>query len=393
MVTEPSASAPPASLTTPPPWRIDGIDAAIQGLAVRAAAEANLPLSDWLARAIEQTAARRPPTRVWPLLLAGLTLGFVAAGGILLIAAWSGPAAPPVAAVDPAPPRVETARADPPRVEPTPAPAPAAAPEPPPPAAAQAAVPSPAPAPETSAPPAAAEDDPLAELRAAAEDGDSDARFALAARYAEGDGVTQDWPSAFKWFLLSARDGVPAAQHNVAYLYERGLGTAPDPAEAFAWYREAAGSGYPPSQYSLAVAYARGVGVPPDIEAAIHWFERAATTMPAAHYSLGQIYETGFRVPRDLARARTHYRAAADAGEERARERLASLAPPPNPRDVLREIQALLARLRYDPGPADGAMGTRTRNAIRAFQAHAGQPVDGEPSVELLEALRAVAGG
>ncbi|MEM7252946.1 MAG: peptidoglycan-binding protein [Pseudomonadota bacterium] len=55
----------------------------------------------------------------------------------------------------------------------------------------------------------------------------------------------------------------------------------------------------------------------------------------------------------------------------------------------LAAIQRELARLDYDPGPADGLMGTQTRNAIEAFQRIIGEPVTGAASVELLDTLRA----
>jgi membrane-bound lytic murein transglycosylase B len=56
-------------------------------------------------------------------------------------------------------------------------------------------------------------------------------------------------------------------------------------------------------------------------------------------------------------------------------------------REQLETLQKHLATLGYDPGPADGVPGTRTRNAIRAFQSAAGLPADGHPSLDLLERL------
>jgi peptidoglycan hydrolase-like protein with peptidoglycan-binding domain len=51
-----------------------------------------------------------------------------------------------------------------------------------------------------------------------------------------------------------------------------------------------------------------------------------------------------------------------------------------------------LARIGLDPGPADGMMGAKTRNAIRQFQADAGLLVNGRPTEELRQRLVAVAG-
>ena len=47
--------------------------------------------------------------------------------------------------------------------------------------------------------------------------------------------------------------------------------------------------------------------------------------------------------------------------------------------------QSGLARLGYDPGPADGIMGPRTETAIRAYQSDHGLLVDGRPTLELAQ--------
>ena len=54
---------------------------------------------------------------------------------------------------------------------------------------------------------------------------------------------------------------------------------------------------------------------------------------------------------------------------------------------VTREIQQGLDALGYDPGPADGMAGARTRAAIREFQRLHGLEQDGEPTEPLLAAV------
>lgn len=54
--------------------------------------------------------------------------------------------------------------------------------------------------------------------------------------------------------------------------------------------------------------------------------------------------------------------------------------------DVTR-IQNALQSKGYDPGPSDGVMGPRTRNAIRRYQADHGARVTGEPSRRLQDML------
>jgi peptidoglycan hydrolase-like protein with peptidoglycan-binding domain len=60
-----------------------------------------------------------------------------------------------------------------------------------------------------------------------------------------------------------------------------------------------------------------------------------------------------------------------------------------DPQELVREIQLALAERGLDPGPADGVIGPSTRDAIRAYQAAVGLPVDGRATAALLEDLRA----
>ena len=54
--------------------------------------------------------------------------------------------------------------------------------------------------------------------------------------------------------------------------------------------------------------------------------------------------------------------------------------------------QRSLARLGFDPGPADGVVGTNTRAQLRAWQKARGLPADGYLSVELVRRLASEAG-
>ena len=57
---------------------------------------------------------------------------------------------------------------------------------------------------------------------------------------------------------------------------------------------------------------------------------------------------------------------------------------------MIQEIKQLLAKLDLGPGPIDGTLDPTTEAAIRSYQQMAGMPVDGQPSQELLQDLRAV---
>ncbi len=52
-----------------------------------------------------------------------------------------------------------------------------------------------------------------------------------------------------------------------------------------------------------------------------------------------------------------------------------------------RALQQRLTAAGFDTEGADGVIGQRTRDAISAYQASAGLPVTGEPSLELLARL------
>ena len=56
-------------------------------------------------------------------------------------------------------------------------------------------------------------------------------------------------------------------------------------------------------------------------------------------------------------------------------------------------LQTALSERGYDTGPADGVIGPKVRGAIRAYQADAGQPVNGMATPTLLANLEGAAGG
>lgn len=55
--------------------------------------------------------------------------------------------------------------------------------------------------------------------------------------------------------------------------------------------------------------------------------------------------------------------------------------------EQLRSVQNALAAAGYNPGPADGVIGPRTRQALRDFQKAKGLKVTGTPTPETLQAL------
>jgi hypothetical protein len=74
------------------------------------------------------------------------------------------------------------------------------------------------------------------------------------------------------------------------------------------------------------------------------------------------------------------------------KESQTTAAPPPGGGNLTSSVQAELNAAGYDAGPPDGRYGPRTGNAIRAYQYNNGLPQDGQPSVALLDHLRAKRG-
>jgi peptidoglycan hydrolase-like protein with peptidoglycan-binding domain len=53
-----------------------------------------------------------------------------------------------------------------------------------------------------------------------------------------------------------------------------------------------------------------------------------------------------------------------------------------------KELQRRLTSAGFDAGTADGVIGSKTVAAVSAYEASAGLPVTGEPSLALLRRLR-----
>ena len=176
-------------------------------------------------------------------------------------------------------------------------------------------------------------DDALSEWRAAANEGDRRAMLALGRLHLQGLGVVQDYVEAHKWLNLAASRGEAEA------LGERDALAAKMTTAQIANAQERAAAWRP--------------GGPP-----------AGGNAPAS----------------PAAQASMTPSAPAVSSESRL--------PPP---DAIREAQALLAALGYQPGPADGVWGRRTGEAYSAFLRDAGLSQAETLNPQALRALRAIA--
>ena len=88
--------------------------------------------------------------------------------------------------------------------------------------------------------------------RMAADQGNAEGAYWLAALYANGEGLERDVSEAFRWFSFAAEQGYGPAIEVVANAYLEGtLGQAKDKAKGIGWLQRGADSGYVPAQEKL----------------------------------------------------------------------------------------------------------------------------------------------
>ncbi|TXH06795.1 MAG: sel1 repeat family protein [Rhodocyclaceae bacterium] len=111
-----------------------------------------------------------------------------------------------------------------------------------------------------------------------AENGVSGAQYNLGLMYAYGQGVSQNYDEALKWYRRAAENGYRMAMHNIGDFYSVGKGVQQNYTEAGKWFRIAAENGYVPSQHNLGALYLHGKGVPQSFIEAYAWLSVAAAT-------------------------------------------------------------------------------------------------------------------
>jgi len=108
---------------------------------------------------------------------------------------------------------------------------------------------------------------PLADLAAAAGNGDSTAQSRLGDIHRLGIGVQKDDVQAFEWYRKAATSGYAPAQTLLAALYDNGVGVSKDGDKAIAWYCEAAAQGNRRAQTNLEIKRTYGLFNPDECPA------------------------------------------------------------------------------------------------------------------------------
>ena len=83
-----------------------------------------------------------------------------------------------------------------------------------------------------------------AECLAEAEQGNPIAQFVLGSMYENGEGVSQDYLLAVKWYSKAAEQGDVDAQYNLGRMYADGSGVVQDYVTSHVWFNIAGGQGY-----------------------------------------------------------------------------------------------------------------------------------------------------
>ncbi|MBA8899165.1 peptidoglycan-binding protein [Phyllobacterium sp. P30BS-XVII] len=268
-------------------------------------------------------------------------------------------------------------------------------------------------------------------LREAAASGNPKALFEIGDRYMDGRGVQSDYAKAAEWYNLAADKGFAPAQYRLGNFAEKGLGVARDLAKAKTYYQLAAEQGNASAMHNLAVLFAAGANGTPDNESAAMWFTKAAELgVKDSQFNLAILSAKGMGVPQNLEESYRWFALAANAGDKdagqkrdevakamtadqltRAREATElwkpkamnpetnALSTPAEWREspvttgsvdmekAIRNIQLILNKNGYDAGGSDGKMGTKTRDAIMAFQKTNGLKPTGNIDKDLVKRL------
>jgi len=269
-------------------------------------------------------------------------------------------------------------------------------------------------------------------LQQAADGGNAIAQFQLGVTYLEA-GQTK---KGVKLVRAAANQNQPAAQYRLAKLYEAGIGVKTDPDMARKLTERAARAGNRIAMHDLGLYYAEGHGgLKPDLNTALKWFQKAAErSVVDSQYNLGILLGSTPEIPQDLVSAYFWFSVAAGQGDQFAASQLEGLKaklsaeqlqaanqriaqfktvainetangifrevpwtmPESNAiaptAELVRDAQTLLGQLGYEVGTPDGAIGPKTREAVKAFERANGLPETGAVSGSLVDRLEAATG-
>jgi TPR repeat protein len=75
--------------------------------------------------------------------------------------------------------------------------------------------------------------------------------------YEKGQGVTQDYAAAVKWYRRAAKQGYALAQNNLGAMYAKGQGVTQNNVRAYMWAKLAAARGWSLAKTNLRIVAQR----------------------------------------------------------------------------------------------------------------------------------------
>lgn len=151
-------------------------------------------------------------------------------------------------------------------------------------------------------------------LRRAAEQGDAEARLALAIRLRDGNGEEKNPAEAMRWAHLAADAGHAEAMDFVGFAYLRGAMVPRSTAIAFGYFQAAAPKSAQ-AAFNLGQCYYGAQGTEQDCAKALEWWEKAAAQGHGrAAAAAAMAHLSGEGVPRDAVKARRLAERAAELG-------------------------------------------------------------------------------
>lgn len=148
-----------------------------------------------------------------------------------------------------------------------------------------------------------------------ATNGDAEAQFELALKYANGDGLPVNEELYAHWAKSAAENGLAIAQFETAMIILNNKNAEPDYQNVVGWLRKAAEQGHSIAENNLGVAYFDGTGVKQDYKRAVFWYEKSAMQGNSlAQNNLGIMYSRGLGLAQDPAMALEWYTKSANQG-------------------------------------------------------------------------------
>ena len=159
------------------------------------------------------------------------------------------------------------------------------------------------------------DDDNIQWIIDAAEQGDSNAQFALSEYYLFKENDLHTAELAFSWTMKSAQQGNSWGENNVAYCYRHGLGITQDVGKALEWYKKSASQGNTSGLSNVGYCYENGIGIEKDAVAALQWYLKSAEGgNPNSQNKVGDLYSEGVGTEINPTAAIGWYEKAADNG-------------------------------------------------------------------------------